>query len=104
MRLSEMDEYLELLADLSVPEDYDDIDRYNDFRKVFLEDEPGRRVLKQILGWGGLLKIHPMRSPIDSAMTERLEGQRNLSLKIFAIMLVEPKKRPDKQATIPKEE
>ena len=94
-----MDEYLEILADLSVPEDYDDVDRYNDFRKVFLETEPGRRVLKQILGWGSLLKVHPMRSPIDPYMTERLEGQRNLALKVFAIMLIEPKKRPDKQTT-----
>ena len=95
-----MDEYLEVLADLSVPEDYDDVDRYNDFRKVFLESDQGRRVLKQILGWGGLLKVHPMRSPIDPLMTERLEGQRNLALKVFAIMLVEPPKRPDKQTTV----
>ncbi len=98
-----MDEYLEILADLSIPEDYSDADRYNDFRKVFLETEPGRRVLKQVLGWGGLLKVHPMRSPIDPCMTERLEGARNLALKIFAIMLVEPKKRPDEQVTASKE-
>ena len=99
-----MDEYLEILAELSVPEDYDAVDRYNDFRKVFLETEQGRRVLKQILGWGSLLKVHPVKSPIDPYLTERLEGQRNLSLKIFAIMLVEPPKRPDKQTTEPKKE
>ncbi len=94
-----MDEYLEVLATLSVPEEYNEIDRYNDFRKVFLENDQGRRVLKQILGWGNLLRVHPMRSPIDPYMTERLEGQRNLSLKIFAIMLIEPKEKPDKQTT-----
>ena len=99
-----MDEYLEILAELSVPQEYNDIDRYNDFRKVFLETEPGRRVLKQILGWGSLLKVHPMRQPIDPYLTERLEGQRNLALKIFAIMLIEPPERPDKQTTAPKEE
>ncbi len=98
-----MDEYLEILAELSVPEDYDAVDRYNDFRKVFLETEQGRRVLKQILGWGSLLKVHPVKSPIDPYLTERLEGQRNLSLKIFAIMLVEPPERPDKQTTKTKE-
>ncbi len=98
-----MDEYLEILAELSVPEDYNPIDRYNDFRKVFLETEQGRRVFKQILGWGSLLRVHPMKSPIDPYMTERLEGQRNLVLRIFAIMLVEPPKRPDKQTTKTKE-
>ena len=98
-----MDEYLEILAELSVPEDYNPIDRYNDFRKVFLETEQGRRVFKQILGWGSLLRVHPMKSPIDPYMTERLEGQRNLVLRIFAIMLVEPSKRPDKQTTKTKE-
>ena len=99
-----MDEYLEILAGLSIPEEYDAIDRYSDFREVFLETEQGRRVLKQILGWGSLLKVHPMKSPIDPYMTERLEGQRNLALKIFAVMLVEPSKRPDKQTTVSTEE
>ncbi|KKK64371.1 hypothetical protein LCGC14_2984870 [marine sediment metagenome] len=102
-----MDEYLELLADLSVPtEDYDPIDRYNDFRKVFLETDQGRRVLRQILGWGHILKSHlvGMPRPIDPYTILSLEGERNLALHIFSVMLVEPKKRPDKQATVSKEE
>ncbi len=104
---SKMDEYLELLADLSVPgEDYDPIDRYNDFRKVFLETEQGRRVLRQILGWGSLLKSHLVRMPhpIDPYAVVAREGERNLALRLFATMLVEPSKKPDGQTTKSKED
>ena len=100
-----MDEYLEILADLSMPEDYDPLDRYNDFRKVFLETEQGRRVLRQVLGWGHLLKSHLiMPRPIDPYAILAAEGERNLALRIFSVMLVEPSERPDKQTTAPKEE
>ncbi len=100
-----MDEYLELLAKLSIPEDYDPVDRYNDFRKVFLETDQGRRVFKQILGWGHLLKSHLVQPrPIDPYSVMGAEGERNLALRIFAVMLVEPPKRPDKQTAILKEE
>lgn len=100
-----MDEYLEILADLSVPEDYDPVDRYKDFRKVFLETEPGRRVLRQILGWGHLLKSHLVRMPrpIDPYSILGLEGERNLALRIFSVMLIEPPKKQDKQTTVQKE-
>ena len=108
MILSEMDEFLEILADLSVPgEDYDPVDRYNDFRKVFLETEQGRKVLRQILGWGHLLKSHLVRMPrpIDPYTILSLEGERNLALHIFSVMLVKPSKQPDKQTTaVSKEE
>ena len=100
------EEYLEILADLSVPGDYNPVDRYNDFRKVFLETEQGRRVLRQILGWGHLLKSHLVRMsrPIDPYAVLGLEGERNLALRIFSIMLVEPPERQDKQTTKTKEE
>lgn len=101
-----MDEYLEILAELSMPEKYDPIDRYNDFRKVFLETEQGRRVLRQVLGWGHLLKSHlaGMPRPIDPYSLLGLEGERNLALRIFSVMLVEPTKRQDKQTTTASEE
>ena len=104
---SKMDEYLEILAELSIPsEDYDPMDRYNDFRKVFLETEQGRRVLRQILGWGSLLKSHlvKMPHPIDPYAIVAREGERNLALRLFSVMLVEPPKRPDVQTTKSKED
>lgn len=93
------DEYLQTLADLSVPEDYDPLDRYRDFRRVFLETDQGRRVLKQILSWGNLLRVPPTPSPIDPYAVMRSEGGRNLALKIFAIMMVEPPARQKTQRT-----
>ncbi len=97
---TEMDEYLDILADLSIPEDYDEIDRYNDFRKVFLETDQGRRVLRQVLAWGHLLKSHLVRMhPIDPNAVLSLEGERNLALRIFSVMLVEPPKRQGEQTT-----
>ena len=100
-----MEEYLEILAELSVPEDYTPLDRYSDFRKVFLETDQGRRVLRQILGWGHLLKSHLVMSrPIDPYAILAAEGERNLALRIFSVMLVEPPERPDKQTTVSKEE
>ena len=96
-----MDEFLEILADLSIPGEYDEIDRYNDFRKVFLETEQGRRALRQILAWGHLLKSHLVRMPhpIDPYAILGFEGERNLALRIFSTMLVEPIKKQDKQTT-----
>ncbi|KKK54547.1 hypothetical protein LCGC14_3083590 [marine sediment metagenome] len=101
-----MDEYLEILADLSVPEDYERLDQYNDFRKVFLETDQGRRVLRQILAWGHLLKSHLVRMPrpIDPYAVLAFEGERNLALHIFSVMLVEPPERPDEQTTKTKKE
>ena len=98
-----MDEYLEILASLSIPDDYAPVDRYHDFQMVFLETDQGRRVLKQILSWGHLLKAYPLTSPIDPYRDERLEGGRNLILKIFAVMMVEPPQRQETQVTATKE-
>lgn len=88
-----MDEYLEILAELSVPEDYDPLDRYRDFRNVFLGSEQGRRVLKQILSWAHFTKPTVVKIPIDPYKVIHSEGERNLALRIFAIMLTEPKQK-----------
>ena len=98
------DEYLELLAELSVPENYEPIDRYNDFRTVFLETEQGRRVLKQILSWGHVLSQPPMVYPIDPNSVMIAVGERNLSLRLFSVMLVHPERRQLRQKTTHEEE
>lgn len=99
-----MEEYLELLAEISIPHDYDPLSRYKDFRQVFLNSEEGRRVLRQILNWGNVLKPHPAGRPIDSATTERMEGGRALALLIFSVMLAEPPKKPDETTKRPRKE
>ena len=98
------DEYLELLSELSVPEDYEPVDRYNDFRAVFLETEQGRRVLKQILSWGHLLSQPPIVHPVDPYSMMISVGERNLSLRLFSVMLVHPERRRSRQKTTHEEE
>jgi len=101
--VSSIDEYIEILADLWLAEDYDPIDRYNDFRDVFLKSDQGRRVLKQILSWGRLSRSTAVGNPIDSLRMALGEGERNLVLQILAVMLVEPSKKLRKQTVVEKE-
>ena len=35
-----------------------DLDRYKDFRTVFLDTEPGRRVFNEILGMGYMTRLN----------------------------------------------
>ena len=91
------DEFLDLFVDVAREEEYSKLDQYRDFKEVFLGDERGRRVLKQILTWSNIAKAHPTGSPIDPSKVMISEGQRNLALRILVTMLEEPKERPDKQ-------
>ena len=95
-----MDEELEVMAELSIPEEYSELDQYNDFRSVFLETDQGRRVLKLILSWGRVLKSHPVPPEIAT----RYEGRRELALRIFHAMLTEPKEKPQVQSRRPQQE
>ncbi len=97
-----MDEELEVMSELSLPVEYSELDRYKDFRLVFLETDEGRRVLKQILTWGRLLRSFPMKSPNDPYLDAKLEGGRNLALRIFNTMLAEPKEQPKSQTRVPR--
>ena len=92
-----MEEYLDILASLSLPDNYDPVDRYHDFRQLFLETEQGRRVLKQILGWGHLLRVSTIANPVDPWRMVFTEGERNMALRLFAAMLVEPPRKAERQ-------
>lgn len=72
---------------------YKPIDRYRDFRRVFLDDEQGRRVLYELLAWGGMFKpLTPGR--LETNETFFHEGERNIALKIMTTMHAEPTARP----------
>jgi hypothetical protein len=96
-----MDEYLDILATISIPDNYDPRDRYNDFRQVFLETEQGRRVLKQILTWGHLLTVSTIANPVDPWRMVFAEGERNMALRLFGAMLKEPPMKSERQAHSP---
>jgi hypothetical protein len=74
------------------PEKYNKMDRYREFRSVFLGSEQGKRVLYEILSWGGMLR--PSSRNFDTNETFFHEGERNIALKIMTIMNAEPKQRP----------
>ena len=76
------------------------LDRYREFREVFLSTDVGKRVLHDLLSWGHIWRSSIVR---DSAyMTFVKEGERNLALKLLTAIYIEPHVQPQKQRTKPK--
>jgi len=63
-----------------------------DFRRVFLGDETGKRVLHTILAWSHLYRSSVVDG--DPHATHVLEGERNIGLKLLAMLVVEPASPP----------
>ncbi len=74
------------------PEPYDKMERYKDFRAVFLTDQ-GRKVLREILNLGGYMKSSAPRSNYEPHETMFREGARALSINILDIVNTEPRER-----------
>ena len=68
------------------------LDRYRDFRKIFLGSDEGKRVLHDILGLAKLSApiAPPFPEEIDTNRMMILEGGRELAIKIIEIVLKEP--------------
>ncbi len=74
-----------------VQNDYTAMDRYRDFRALFLSTDQGRRVLSEILKIGFAAKsTTPPGGPIDPYRTHLHEGRRTLAMDIFYHATVEP--------------
>ena len=67
---------------------YRPIERYRDFRAVFMATPPGRRVLWQILDWAHLWQH--VAIPGDPHGTYLRDGRRDIGLKILKVMGAEP--------------
>ncbi len=76
---------------------YGRMDRYRDFRRVFLQSPDGRRVLWQILAWCHMYRPAAVRG--DPHETYRREGERNIGLRILATMNAEPADEPEQAET-----
>lgn len=81
------------LASAHAGKNYTKMDKYRDFRRVFLDSEEGKRVLYEILSWGGMFRPSS-RGNFDTNETFFHDGERNLALKIMTTMNAEPKARP----------
>ena len=73
---------------------YTDTDRYREFRQVFLGTPQGKRVLHQILSWGHMYVTEFDPQPTVHAFGS---GERNLALRIFAAVNVDPPAKPVRQ-------
>lgn len=73
------------------------LDRYQDFRAVFLGSEQGRRVLHEILRQCGVNKAVSPAGPVDPYQTHLKEGRRGAALTIMGIIHSEPEPQPVQQ-------
>lgn len=86
--------FLDRLGRSSVGDDYTDIDRYRDFRRVFLDSPRGRRVLWQLFEMGNLFAPVAVL-PADPYEAYHRDGARNLALNIMAILNADPNAIPE---------
>lgn len=86
--------FLERLGRSRVGQNYTDIDRYRDFRQVFLESPGGRRVLWQLFEMANLFAPVAVL-PADPYAAYHRDGARNLALNILAILNADPNSIPD---------
>lgn len=87
---------IDALASLPNPQSYTPKDRYNDFRRVFMGTEEGKRALREILSWGGMFRPSVIGNPIDPYRMAVREGERNMALKLLAAVYQEPPEKPVK--------
>jgi len=73
---------------------YSRMDRYRDFRRVFLDTEQGRRVLYEILLWSHMFQPSGPLAKFDPYEAMFLDGERSLGQKIMRTMNAEPAERP----------
>ena len=88
--------FLERLGRSRVGEDYGDIDRYRDFRRVFLDTPRGRRVLWQLVEMCHLFAPIAVL-PADPYAAYHRDGARNLALNILAILNADPNAIPENE-------
>ena len=82
------------------------LDRYREFRIIFLDTDIGKRVLHDILGLAKLSApiAPPFPEPIETNRMMILEGGRELAVKIIDVIMKEPNiaEKPKVQTRRPK--
>ncbi len=71
------------------------MDRYRDFRSVFMGSEQGRRVLYEILLWSHIGHASAPRASFDPYETMFSDGERNIGIKLMVTMNSEPTPNPE---------
>ncbi len=101
--MEQTDAKFNILAELSLPPDYDEVQIYKDFNETFLASEAGRRVLKLLFNWSSLTRMNILPYPVCSHTLAMCEGKRTLGIKIWETLTNEPKpeNKPEQQTTRP---
>ena len=77
---------------------YTDMDRYRDFRQLFMGSVQGKRVLHELYSWGHMFKTSIPGNKQPDRMIWQNEGERNFALKLLAALNAEPStEKPVKQ-------
>lgn len=77
--------------------EYTKMDRYRDFRRVFLETEEGKHVLFELMGWAGMYRALPMNPDQKDRDVFVALGERNFILRLLSTINLEPKTdKPEK--------
>lgn len=95
--------FSELSKSYTGPE-YTEMDRYRDFRELFLGSDRGKRVLWQLMGFGHMFRSTAALAAHDTNRAFFHEGERNVALRIFNTVHVEPKAKPARANTKPPKE
>lgn len=99
--MSDVPDIEALFADLSKTHpgkgQYAQMDRYRDFRAVFMGSDQGKRVLYEILSMGHMFIAPPVLGAFDTNRTMFHGGEQNVVLGIFKTAQVEPKEVPTEQ-------
>jgi hypothetical protein len=92
---------LSLATSLPAPGRYTPMDRYRDYRKLFLGSEDGQRVLRDLLAG-----CHMFRTSFDKdrGVMAFKEGERNVGLRLMAIIANEPRPKPTQANRKPPED
>ena len=79
--------FMEFVRRGRFPDEYTAEERYADFRRVFMSDPVGQRVLYQIFDWGGLFATTSDEVTGDYLL--RVEGRREVAAAIMAALNAE---------------
>lgn len=91
---SDPEAFLSQLAASHPGKRYSKMDRYRDFRRLFLDTDQGRRVLFEILSWGHIFRCPAAMSKFDPYETLYHNGEANMAKRLMSTMNAEPKERP----------
>lgn len=71
-----------------------EMERYADFRQLFLGSDQGKRVLNEIMRWGHTFRSNSNVAGYDPIKMNIADGQRGLANRILTTAHIEPKAKP----------